>query len=770
MAWADEVVKDGRGRAIRLDFSTDRFSTVSMRVASVAGKLDGTNWYDERVARTGRISRALGEERVAAGAKFDVQLSNPDGYFDTWFDREEVNTTWKLRCRLYITLFEPPAPTSFASKMLGDFAVRSIRRNNSTVSVDLEDDILASMPAGIETPTIQDWMNTGTAATNPLLNTDNRAWVSFPPGVDEDTPLPLLFGEDWHPPVGGLMGALRRHANYQPAYGNGRYREHFALPICATRSTGSFTSEIQRLFVDARDIGFKTMEFDISTNVFTTQRSATITKNGDSWQVIYVLVDIDSLIMRFSAAHGLPLIEGRDPATGDTGLTDFGDDGRDLLPFFDGDTDLQVVRARWFGIATRLKYSVRAGLFSGYTSSPTFYALDVVRDLREYYTKNPPALDTDSFGKEDAAGWGRTASGSVASGESIRSVLSKIAQSFDSDFFINWDGELAVSGNSWTEELAAEAYATTKQLPTIYEHEISDFEEWFPEPGERGAYANSYSVEGAKTDRTDPEDRIGFDRLGQGPYIFTPPNDFGVTAATRIIPGVIQMGWLPRSKQRLNPFTTRRLQFEVVPRIRFRTALHALRLDLGGVFYFQWSRGVSPAAYENDLFQVEGISWDPATDSVEIEAVFRRDLSRMGYILDNQAFRLITSDATFAGDPRVQDASTTVSFTAGNLTSAGVLAGDALVLLDATLAAGIYTRFRALRIASVDSATALTIASDDLDFDAASLTTVTTWKILRGSVTDMTGSNYTAGDYYGKASTNADQDSAGDPAGILDGG
>lgn len=759
MAWADEVVKEGRGRVIRVDFSTDKFSTVSHRVSTVAGKLDGTNWYDDRIVNVGRLSRALGEDRIAAGAAFEMQLANGDGEFDEWFSTSNVETTWKLRCRLYLVLYDSSSsPSSFTAKQLGEFGVRRLRRNNSALAIECHDDMLANMSAGIEIPTFADWYGVGDSTNNPLRSISGFENISFPPGVDRDTPMQLLFGADWHEPVCGLVAAKWRGSAYSPANGQ-RVRQYFALPICATRQTGSFSNEIQRLRVDASPIGYGVLEIDISTGAFTTQRSPTITKNGESWKIIYVLLDLDALLQRLSQTFGLALLPSNQAP-----LTDFGNDGRDNLPSFWPGTDSETVLLRYFGIATRLNYHVRYGFFSGYNSSPIFYPLDITKDVLEYYTKDPPAVDTSAFALEQNVNGSRTASGRIGNGDSVRAALSKLGQSTDTDYFVNWSGEFSVSGNAWSEALAQELFSGVKTFPIIYEEEISGFEEWFPEPGERGAFANSYRLEGVKM----PVGALA--KPNEGPLIYTPPNSRGVSPSTRIIPGTIQMGWMPVAAQQQSPFLTRRLQFEVAPRIRFKTNLAALRLDLGDIFYLRWSRNVTPAAYVDDLFQVDAISWDPASDTVEVEALFRQDLSQQGYILDSQTMRLITSDASFAGDPSVEDGNDEVNFSAGNLTSAGVLAGDILVLLDATQGDHVFSRFRALRLLGVNTATNASFESQDLDFNAASPTAVTTWKILRGAVTAMTGSNYTSGDYYGKASDNSDNNGDDDAAQILDGG
>lgn len=767
MAFADEVVKDGRGRAIRLDFSTDKFSTIAFRVGDVAGKLDGTNIYSGRLVSMSRLARAFGQDRIAAGARFDVTLDNPDGLFDAWFARASVNTTFALQCRAYVTLYDPAARTSFVSQQLGQFAARRFSRNNSRVTVVLEDDMLARLSEGVQLPTIYDWSITGSAATNPIINDSSvmggsgETRISMPPSMNLDSPIPLVFGLDWVELPGPLLAMV-------PAL---TFREHSVIPLCARVDTSLHAGEVTNLRAlvkyDGReepvDIPRTFQNGSATVTIWSEHVSGTISKDGLTWVVLYLLIRNSNLWSYFSrSGYGNETRsgDGRDfYSTSYLGGTVRTTDGSNLPIYMDHE----------LRVPASVRLFAKGTVWSGTESdAKNFHPLYVLKDISEDYTKNGPTVASIAAtysGFPDAQVVGKISDGSV------RAALTGIAQSCDFDVFMNNAGELDFCLATWTSALAVElaASSVSKTFPFILEHEVSNVEEWFPEDGERGAFANKYFNEGTR-----PNDADQIPEPPRGPFIYTSQyaNTYAVSPETRLVERRIQCSWLPFDKTTDHPFPTRALQLEVVPRIRFRTGIAALRLDLGDFFYFSWSRGLTPLAYETDLFQVEAIAYDAATDAVDIEAIFRRDMTRNGYLLDNQAMRLITSDATFAGDPRVQDSSTAVSFTAGSLVTAGVLAGDVLVLLDATLAAGVYTRFRAVRITAVNvfTPTECTIASDDLDFDAASLTTVTTWKILRGATTAMATGDYPSGDFYGKASTEDDENSAAATSAALTGG
>lgn len=764
MAFADEVVKEGRGRVIRLDFSTDKFSTIAFRISDVAGKMDGV--YSGRLVSMSRIARAFGQDRIAAGARFDVTLDNTDGLFDTWFNRANVNTTFALQCRVYVTLYDPAtSPSSFASQQLGQFAARRFSRNNSHVTVVLEDDMLARLSEGIQLPTIGDWAATGSAATNCLINDSSEVGgtgetrISMPPDMNIDSPIPLVFGLDWVELPGPLLAMVPAET----------FWEQSVIPLCARVDTTLHAGEVTELRAlvkyDGReepvDIPRTFQNGAATLTLWSEHVSGTISKDGFTWVVLCILVRNSLLWEHFSrkgygheTVHG----DGREfyssSYLGGTAKTEDG-------------SNLPVYTGHGLSVPASVRLFAKGSVWSGTESdAKNFHPMYVLKDLAEDYTKNGPTVA--SFAATYAGCVDAQVVGKISDG-TVRAAITGIAQSCDFDAFINNAGELDFCLSTWTAALAIElaAAAADKSFPIIYEHEVANVEEWFPEDGERGAFANKYFNEGTR-----PNDADQMPEPPRGPFIYTSQyaNTYAVAPETRLVERRIQCSWLPFAKTTDHPFPTRALQLEVVPRIRFRTGIAALRLDLGDFFYFSWSRGLSPVAYETDLFQVEAIAYDASTDTVDVEAIFRRDMGRKGYLLDNQAMRLITSDATFAGDPSVTDASTTVNFSAGNLTSSGVLAGDLLVLLDATLATGIYTRFRAVRIVSVNSATQVTIASDDLDFDAGAPTAVTTWKILRGAITAMATADYPSGDYYGKASTEIDQSSAGVTSGALTGG
>src|SRR5689334_9742515 len=103
MAFADEVVKAGRGVAYYLDLSLDGFATVAFRYATHAGRFDGSHDYEARIRSMGSLARSLGHGVTAAGS-VDVLLDNTDEQADWVMDA--VNA-YALRAsvRLYVAIY-----------------------------------------------------------------------------------------------------------------------------------------------------------------------------------------------------------------------------------------------------------------------------------------------------------------------------------------------------------------------------------------------------------------------------------------------------------------------------------------------------------------------------------------------------------------------------------------------------------------------------------------------------------------------------------------
>src|SRR3990167_6489936 len=159
MAFADEVVKDGRGVAVRLDISTENWTSISYRYSTVAGALNGTNDYDPRIIRPGVLRRALGQGGLAAASALEVVLDNTDELADWLLDRTTADCI-KARYRLYLVLYDPgESPvTTLTTLMLGEFVSLDFpSRDEATVRLTLADDVFGFLGEAIVTPSLRDW-------------------------------------------------------------------------------------------------------------------------------------------------------------------------------------------------------------------------------------------------------------------------------------------------------------------------------------------------------------------------------------------------------------------------------------------------------------------------------------------------------------------------------------------------------------------------------------------------------------------------------------
>lgn len=232
MGFAEESVKDGIGRVIRCDLSTDGFSTVDYRLGTAAGLLDGTNHYSARVLSLGAVRRGFGTNRVASGGTTELVLDNSDGALDALAGRANMSTQARLRVRIYVCLFAPgTSPATFTSKLLGEFILTEwVRRTNSKLTLQLGDDVMGSVSQQCLLPTLAGWEAVGTTATNPLKEGFGR-----PDGIASDgsTPLQLAFGEDWVQALPHLIPLGTVDAAYQ---------NKVIVPVCCTDDTGAGSS------------------------------------------------------------------------------------------------------------------------------------------------------------------------------------------------------------------------------------------------------------------------------------------------------------------------------------------------------------------------------------------------------------------------------------------------------------------------------------------------------------------------------------------------
>ena len=791
MAFNDEVLKDGRGRAIRIDVSTDKFSTVSYRWSDVAGVLDGSNQYSSRIVSVAPVRRGLGENRVAGGGTCSLVLANADGALDALAGRANVSTQAKLRLRIYVCLYTLGAdPLVFTSKLLGEFLLTEwIRQDNETLTLSLGDDVMGAVSQQSALPSFVDWHGVGTTANNPLASQ-----YSLPDTESEYTPIQLAFGEDWvlaHPHV-------LPHGTVDAAY-----QDKVIIPICCTSSTDAVSStEITQLRVswlnwDTQEVQLvdipRTATVDLvgaygtTITVWSIERSPTITKDGKSFKVIYLVVRADlgcvNLLNNYITGQKAPLSDFH-PRPKFEALGNYGMGG------------ILAQRAYASNDPERAQYAYfAAGVLAWYikglplsartqTTAAIQHPVDVLTDLVDYYSNNTGiTVNATEAARVKNANRNAACAGAVqpwTSGPkrgdpvfqqppSLRQVIGAICQSSDIDCFIDWSGQfsfstdfwdfrIATSGTaSWTPDAAYQTSGngtTTSYIPTVIpETWLADgVERWIPSDGERWAPYNRLWLNGGRTSPGDGVEVVPF----QGPWDFDAAQPGAITLADRIIEGTLEQGWRPYRQQALAPWYWRQVNVIARDVVRFRTHIGGLQLELGQYFALSWTRGATIGGpYSGTVFQCEAITYSPADDMVEVTAVWRDDVtSERQYILDDETM-IVRGKGALTGaaapDPggKLCDFGGTI-----NLTTMGVEVGDVLIFRDTTEAADVFFGNAAFRIEVINSTTQVEVAPD---FDLAIAVSIVNadWAIQRGATTYHTAvsdpTNYPlGGDQYGK--------------------
>lgn len=775
MSFDTEVIKQGRGRAIRVDISTDNFATILHRYSDVAGELDGSNMYSARVLEMGSVKRAFGNNRIAASSTTSLRLANADGGVDWICGRENIGTAARARLRIYVVLYEAGAAESgFVSKMLGEFVLSSWpTQNNTAVDLQLADDFMGKLGAGLLLPTIADWAAVGDATNNPFVET-----AGLPPSLSVNTPIQLAFGED-------VLLALP-HIIPQGNNGVGdTYEGKIIVPLYSTTDTGAVSQDlVSQIIVESYPIPTSLDEpdggdpllrtvfrsvidpvtFD-SVTVWTVEKSPTITKNGLNFQIVYLVVrgDVGNISQQyFVQAPGNPT----GPAAWEAKLSTLQNVGG-----YQQDAIWSAGNGyRFFGSKV-LKWYARIIPGSQRTNAPSFgpsHPVDVMRDLVSVYSS--ATVDTTSASRVKAGSPFAACSGVVQAWTerantpnsppppmSLRQVLTELAQSSDFDVFINWSGLIAFSSDVWDFTTATQATG----LLAFSEADLSSMTRWVPSNGERGAPFNRVYFEGGKSNPSNEED-VPF----QGPFDLA---DAEVPTSVMAIEMSLRQGWRPFRQQALDPWKWRSVDGVTRDRIRFRTNIGGLRLELGQYFRITWTRGSQVAGPYNAgglfstgvIFQCEAITYSPTDDVVEIEAVWRDDTStERQYLLDDETLLVRTkpmsADLLLYTDSGYTFASTGVGL---NFFTMGVQNGDILVLRDSTQAADVFSRNRAIRIDFLDDDFTLVLDTADTSGIPAAPSTVTVanadWSIVRGATTYPTAvsdpTNYpSGGDMYGK--------------------
>jgi hypothetical protein len=781
MAFDDDVTKDGRGRALRLDVSLDNWATVAYRYGSVAGQLDGTNWYDARILNEPSVRRALGNNRIATSGGCEVVLANPDGAIDWLCGRESISTASKARFKLYVVLFDPAnvVPANFTAKLLGDFFLGEWpRQTSSEVRLSLADAMMAPLARGAQLPTIADWAAVGDPTNNPLRAGAGSGLPSYglPDTLTPETPIQLAFGDDFLE----AMPHILPWENTATAYFG-----KIIVPICCTTEADAVNvNTVGRIRVagmngaDAEVLvelrpTFGRFEstaqaWNPNSEAWRAEKSPAITKDGRTFYVVYAVVDASlgepealrdermsadglatqgtyALMVRYEFAGGYPSGAVR-------GLRlPLGNELRDGYALFGS----RVVR--WY---------VKGSPLSAITNKTFGYgqnAVDVIADLVQSYSPGSLAVDSASRNRVSFATRHIRIAGVVQPWRSydpnrlpasMRQVITAIAQSGDIDVFVTWSGTIAFASDIWDGLQATD-------LITIAESRQGTIERWVAGEGERGAPFNRVVLEGG---RDNPAEAMEAPIVGPFdlPTEVTSSSVGGavyVAATDRILELVLQQGWTSWMQQSLNPLNLRMIDASARDRIRFTTSLDGLRLDLGSYFKLEWTDNRGAPYASPPVCQCEAITYLAQSDEVEVEAVWRDETTdaRNGYLMDDETLLVRVKTDVSTIDLDLDSGTVTMNSIGIAWGDPGfeVVPGDILVVRDSTEAATAFVRHASWRIESLDTDQVATITPVSSGVFAGILNA--DWYIVAGATSyeaaaaAVAPASYTAGaDIYGK--------------------
>jgi hypothetical protein len=775
MAFNDVLVQDGIGWVWLVDVSFDDFATVSYRWGTFSFDA-GSNHYQARIPAGGltKFQRGFGQENASRAGTVTLTLENTDFGADWLVDRATVaSQVFRARFKLTLAIYPNGDTSSYQTKVTGTFkCIDMPYRDRERVVVQLADDTMGLFDRVFTSPTVREWRDdTGSTATTCPLH---ESYAPSPnPSLSWDEPLPLAFGH------GGRLNCLSAEIDHGSEGVGGALVGAMdfcrAIMVCATTSPENANSDdVKYLWGVYRDdalykgkpsrlagksIGipktFKVPEdlnhasAGLTITIWEPQKTQTLTKDGVDWKLLWVKFQVQAYRVWFSIAFasfdlavatqddGSPVIVNIDEA----------------LPYVGTETSLTGVFSAFshFQVLGR-PLSARTAV-----NSDEQLGVDVVRDLICYYSEG----GTDGF---DLARYGsarqmnqvpvtgivqpqRPQSNALSDGQ-MRQTLSDICQSSDLDLALTWEGKIGIYSSHFS---FADITATRV---TISETRCTDVVERIPSKGERWAPYNRVYV-------------VSPDGVPYGPFDNPDPDvDWGVTLERTVYgkwaypfeksdPLYSNMVW----------YSYRRLESVVRPVVRFVTDREGLKLDLGDLFDFTWTRGGSGGPYNTAaVFRVESMTVDPETLAVGIEAVWVDDIQTSSpYLLDDESL-LLRWSGSGGGTLTVEDGNDGLVSSGGGFVSEGVAAGDIVVLKDSSQADNVFTRYRKLRIVSVDGDADVTVESTDLDFDAPAPVAIASgdWYIERGATTYPSSSSdptsYPSdGDMYGKACDDDDQ-------------
>lgn len=662
MSFAGVAALPQLSRVIRVDASSDNFSTIAYRWADRVID-DGTNIWENRVVSLGDIQRSLGEDRVATSASTSLALDNVDGALDALMTGSAFGT---LRFRVYLVVFIESSSPTLEPKLLGEFTMSNPAQERAgVIEMALADDMMTRIGAGLMLPTFRDWYEVGDSSNNPLIagaGASIEVGVGLPDALSYDTPIQLAYGEDWTQALPHVLCPL-----------NDNYNSEVIVPLWSTLDLSAVSqSLVSRVRVERMNLNNATELYDVpavfpddqdiqavaGSPVWLVEKSPTITKNGKSFQVVYLRVKTSIGVSNPARVA--------DPTSGSSEdvIIEYQRDAQyqmqgnypsRLVVLMDDVAPTGSPFAYYAHYGSRVvRWFVMAGPKSQITNPPAVgepsHAVDIATDFVTQYLTG--AVDTVSAARVKAGNPNAAATGVVhpwterqnytpvpGQPNTLRQVMSKLAQSSDIDFFINWAGQLAFASDVWA-WLAEGGQAALDALAAYDETDISDLARWLPSEGERWAPFNRVYLEGGKEY---PPELLGVPFQGAFDITSTQLDDL-IPQTSRIVEITLQQGWRPYRQQKDTPLNYRQVDGSSRWRIRFKTHPLFLQHDLGDYFRLTWRRdSTSPALYDTTVFQIEALGYSPSTNEVTVEAIWRDDArTTRQYLLDDERYFDVT--------------------------------------------------------------------------------------------------------------------------------
>lgn len=773
--FAELAARPFPGVAVVVEVSTDYFGTplsvsgVVQRWSTVAGTFNAVEYFGG-VASVGRHQRNLGADGIMTASTLSLVLDNTDGAFDWLVQRDTVESTvFKARFRVSVALFDPSNAADNQVQQLGIFQPLDMpSRDEAKVYLELADDALGDASDLTLTPSALDWLNhaSTTSGNTPWASASGSlaAGVTWMPGFDPARPFGLGFGGVRMPLQPMVVGSV-------------------TLIPCAVCCTTNVT--LTPSTPDAWLNGVFSDRFGAlpnNANLYYLDRTPfSITKDGRTWRVWLVQFNLTAMK---DSAWVTQTVLGGELGSGS------GIDNRALAEAF-------------FQKVGNLSCRMWPGSSWTYTSPPagfTAVALanvtcaDVARDLLYRYARTGVQIDATSFddlsahlpaaraavyvGDVGARSSVQAQPTVVAEAGQLRGIIRGLCQAGGFDLVTLANGFVRALANTAT--YAAYVAAVGATVLRIDEERIVDGSLRFriPSQGQRWAPVNRVFVDfGDSAGYLTPGRNGPFDHAGNIAAWGRPFSRVIDAAFADVSQGVgdiwsgQEVGFGPGEAQ----FP---LESKVRPVVTFRYGLEALQLDLGDYFLMSATRGgqtTLPDTYTDALWKVEALNFVPESGQVEVTAVWSSDLlTEIPFLLDDETLITRADSATYGGGGVTASVTNTktVTFSGGNLTTAGVVAGDILVLMDGTESAAAFERNRGIRITSILSTTSLDV--DETVMSVAGPVAVGTWKVFRGHTTyPASGANYADGSrMYGKGADvkDAGEYSNADAANRLTGG